>query len=80
LNRARLGPEAGVLAELADRLDAVVAGAVDLDDVDVLADRDRLADVAALTGLDGRPRAQFRHLARSGRSTSCRTPRVPLNR
>ena len=49
------GAEAGVLAELADLLDAVVAGPVDLDDVDVLADGDRLADVAGAVGLDGRP-------------------------
>ena len=42
------GPEAGVLAELADVLDAVVAGAVDLDDVDVLPGGDRLADVAVV--------------------------------
>jgi hypothetical protein len=40
------GAEAGVLPELADGLDAVVAGTVDLDDVDVLPDGDRLADVA----------------------------------
>jgi len=41
-------PEPGVLPQLADLLDAVVAGPVDLDDVDVLADGDRLADVAGL--------------------------------
>ena len=48
-------PQAGVLAELADLLDAVVARAVDLDDVDVLPDGDRLADVADEAGVLGRP-------------------------
>ena len=40
--------EAGVLAKLADLLDPVVAGPVDLDHVHVLTDRDRLTDVAGL--------------------------------
>ena len=49
------GPESGVLAEFADLLDSVVARPVDLDDVDVLADGDRLADVAGEVGLLGGP-------------------------
>ena len=71
-------PQAGVLPELADRLDAVVAGAVDLDDVDVLPDGDRLADVANVAGLSVGPCTQFRHLAKIRAIDVLPTPRVPL--
>ena len=54
MNRAARS-QAGVLAEFADRFDAVVACAVDFDDVDVLADGDRPANVAFQARVLGRP-------------------------
>ena len=44
------GPHVDVLPQLADFVDAAVAGAVDLQHVDVVALRDALADVALVAG------------------------------
>ncbi len=49
----RLSDLLGEDVQLADGLDAVVAGAVDLDDVHVLAHGDGAADVAGAAGVDG---------------------------
>ena len=49
------GAQAGILPQFADGLDAIIAGAVDLDHVDILSGRDRLADVADIARFFGRP-------------------------
>ena len=49
------GPKLHVLAQLADLVDAVVAGAVDFQDVDVFAGGDGLADVALVARRRRRP-------------------------
>ncbi len=75
------GADADVLAELADFVDAAVAGAVDFQHVDVAAGADALANVA----LDCRewpwvPRSQLSALARMRAAEVLPTPRAPVNR
>ena len=55
MKRDRDGAVLDVAAQLADLIDAAVAGAVDLDDVDVFAGGDHLAVDALVAGLGGRP-------------------------
>ena len=50
LEAGAAGPDVDVLPQLADLVDAAVAGAVDLQHVDVVARGDGLADVALVAG------------------------------
>ena len=74
------GPERGVLPQLAHLLDAVVAGPVDLDHVDVLPRGDRLARSQTWQGDSVGPFTQLRHLAKIRAIEVLPTPRVPQNR
>ena len=75
--------ELGVGDDVADVVDAGVAGGVDLDDVQVLAAGDRQARIALAARLGGRACRsvrQLRHLARMRAVEVLPVPRVPQNR
>ena len=74
------GPHADVLPQLANFVDAAIAGPVDLQHVDVVAGADAAADVALVAGRGVGPSRNSSALARIRAAEVLPTPRAPVNR